>query len=131
MPLTTNINLYDDVRKVIETARRADGGIFKTASRGEAIRWRQRAYMYRRLLREQLEDSAGNIPGYVPTTPYDTMKLRVIEAEVHISFGEEIPGELFTREGDPLTLVDDETPTIDPNDPLLLEAKKLAGDVDK
>lgn len=121
MPLSTSIHSYADVKQVLEAAHRAGGGRYRLSTRGEAVHWRSRAYKYRILLREQL--AAGVlVPGYVPETPYDTMKLTLEENTVVIQFITP-KGKLETLDGEPI-----EAPkgaeTVE--DPLLAEAEALA-----
>lgn len=81
MPLTRNIGQYFDIREVLDAAAGSGGGLYTPI--GESpFRWRARAYMFRTLLYER--DEATDIPGYVPSTPYDRMKLTIEGPRVRI-----------------------------------------------
>ena len=127
MALSKNINSYNDIRRVLETVLARGGSArYRTETKAQATRWRLRAYMYRKLLQQQALEAAGDLPGYTPTTPYDDMILRLDDTDVLIAFdGQAIPGELLDESGAKLPLVDNK-PHIDEDDPLLLEAMKLA-----
>lgn len=90
MPLTTNINAYADVSRVLEAARNAGGARFTLPSARDAVRWRQRAYQYRKLLYQR----RGH-------TPYDMMQLTLDGETVIIQF-RDVTGALTSLEGEPL-----------------------------
>ena len=50
MPLPTDLNAYADVKTVLDAALVHNGGSYKFQTRNEAMRWRARAYQFRRLL---------------------------------------------------------------------------------
>lgn len=133
MGLSTNINTYNDIRRVLDTVlAKGEVARYKTESRADAVRWRLRAYTFRKLLQRQLNETAGTIPGYSPSTPYDNMILRLDDTAVIIDMdGQAIPGELTDETGRPLSLLEADEAEVDPNDPLLLEAMKLARGDDK
>lgn len=122
MALSQNLHTYADVRRVLDTAKQMGGGRYRLATKSEAVRWRQRAYKFRILLREQL--AAGVlVPGYQPETPFDDMRLTVEDNVVVIKFGF-TEGVLETFSGDAVPLVNETEEGIE--DPLLLEAEELA-----
>lgn len=50
MPLPKNPQAYGDVRSVLDAAVASGGATYTLRTRNEAIRWRSRAHMLRRLL---------------------------------------------------------------------------------
>lgn len=70
---------FADVAAVLDAAIAAGGATYKLPSKGKAIRWRQRAYSLRTLLLKQ--DAARKAPGIAPTSPYDSMFLRLLESD--------------------------------------------------
>lgn len=72
MPLSRNLGQYNDVKEVLDYAVANSGGRYIMADRKTAIRWRQRAYMFRKLLREDMEVRRATL-GFTVTTPYDDL----------------------------------------------------------
>jgi hypothetical protein len=72
MSLTRNLGQYEDVRKVLELALANGGGRYVLDSAKATFRWRQRAYMYRKLLREELVAKREQF-GTSTITPYDSL----------------------------------------------------------
>lgn len=68
MGLPRNPNQYLDIRPVLDAAVANGGGTYALATAAEAVRWRQRAYGYRKLLWEE----AGGIG-----TPYDKLVIKL------------------------------------------------------
>lgn len=111
MSLTKNLDAYVDVQAVLDAARLS--GVttrFITGEKTQAIAWRPRAYMFRRLLVEKAKQAAG-VEGFSPSTPYDGMMLTVSGSDaegwcVLISFRTDLGGKLTTLEGEeiPVTL---------------------------
>lgn len=50
----SRLNLYFDVRAVLDEALAAGGGTFTLSSHGAAVNWRQRAYKFRKLYAESI-----------------------------------------------------------------------------
>lgn len=117
MSLSKNPSQYDDIRRVLDSARENNGGRFRCTSHGKAVGWRARAYMFRSLLFKLNQQHYLNIPGMLATTPYDGMKLIVKDCDVWIEFVEP-EGELLSLEGE-LVMME----AVD--DPLVEEAKQL------
>lgn len=100
MPLSKNINQYQDIKRVLDTAVANGGARYKLPSDKAAVRWRLRAYYYRKLLQVSLQE--GNIiPGYTPATPYDMMQLTLDGPIVIIKLKVE-EGELLDEAGNPI-----------------------------
>lgn len=87
MGLSNKLSQYDDVAKVLNAVleSKKDGQLVMDSA-AQAIRWRQRAYYFRRLLTDQALNSK---------TPYDTMLLRVTGNVVAISFSPPPAGQLL------------------------------------
>ena len=75
MPLPDTINAYSDVRDVLDLARQRGGGVYRLPTAAEAVRWRLRAYTFRKLYRKENG-------GY---SPYDNMTLRLDGTAVSIT----------------------------------------------
>lgn len=87
MPFSKNLSSYVEMKNVLEMARKAGGGEYELATRGQAIQWRQKAHFYRGLLYNLEAAKMGSIPGFVPSTPWDDMSLELRDNVVIISFG--------------------------------------------
>jgi hypothetical protein len=108
---------------VLSTALSRGGANYRLPNPGKAKHWRQRAYTFRKLLREAAEHNAPGNPLDV-TTPYDSMTLTISKRDpscVQINFSRAVDGVLTDETGAPLTL-DGETsletllpPPPDPN----------------
>lgn len=88
MPMSKNLNTYNDIVQVLSAAR-AKGGVstYKLPSLGAAVAWRARAYYYRKLLSENARIRAG-VKGFIPTTAWDDMLLETDgKGGVTIAFG--------------------------------------------
>lgn len=117
MPLTTNINAYADVAAVLVAAQEQNGGVYTLDTKSDAIRWRARAYQYRKLLFER--------DGF---TLYDTMVLTIRdETKVFIEFRKGGPGTLTSLDGEKVEV---EEPSVeDPYEEAAAELmKELDGD---
>lgn len=91
MSLSRNINTYDDIQETLDSFAGSTGGTVHCVSYSAAIRWRQRAYMYRELLRQQAWEQNGRVDGWNPTTPYDNYRFTVprgAAGAVHIAVGQ-------------------------------------------
>lgn len=74
MPLPKTIAAYEDVRKVLDQIIRTNSpGTLTFETRKAAVRWRQRAYYYRTLVRE---DNARL--RLAATSPYDNLVIRIV-----------------------------------------------------
>lgn len=91
--MSGKLELYADVKSVLDRAIAAGGGRFVLSSPGQATRWRQRAYYFRQLERK-----------YNRSTLYDSIFLRIEKGDpgavlIELSTTQ---GVLEDREGRPL-----------------------------
>ena len=131
MPKSKNINSYADVRSVLERALAAGGGRYKLKTPGAAVHWRMRAYAFRRLLQEQ-EAARSTVPGFTPSTFCDNMTLKIDPndpcAIIITTWEDSGSGELEVFDKRAQARVEGHMPSaLSDDDPLLLEAIKLAG----
>lgn len=78
MPLSNNINVYDDVRQHFDRALEHPRGIALTCeTRGRAINLRQRMCKLRSLVKEQNSEIYDVGDPQRSTTPWDLLKLTV------------------------------------------------------
>ena len=66
--MTRSLAMYEDVKKILDAAIATGGGTVTLASTGQAVRWRQRAYEFRKLARASTDWSI-----------YDRITLRKVE----------------------------------------------------
>ena len=72
MTHSKNLGSYTDVARILDAVVAAGKPArYELETHGEAVRWRARAYRYRSLLQAKGHERALDIPGYIPTTPYD------------------------------------------------------------
>ncbi len=111
---TKTLAMYHDIQRVLDAAIASAGGIFRCETHGRAVHWRQRAYKFRKLYRDLVNQQ---------NSPYDTLTFREIgpkENFVTIAVIE-TPGEFIPNNpADAPAPVDDE---------LLAEALRIAGDI--
>lgn len=62
--------MYEDVKKILDSAIASGGGIVTLPTPGQAVRWRQRAYEFRKLMRAKSDWSV-----------YDRLVMRKLEPE--------------------------------------------------
>jgi hypothetical protein len=105
----SNPNLYLDLLPILETALRAGGARVQLRTLSEARHWRHRAYRYREALLQQAR-AATPVPGWTPTTPFDSMTISIDQTtnEVIIKFRSS-NYEMRTLDGRPLP---PHTPTV-------------------
>jgi len=111
--------MYSDIQKVLDAALAARGGTFRTGSHGTAVHWRQRAYQFRKLYRDTVNEQ---------NSPYDRLSLRKVEPEsseiiIHII---ETPGEFTPANKEEVVVVGT---GVREDDPLLSEALEFARDI--
>lgn len=99
MPLSKNINAYEDVRAILDQVRPHGFGTYKLPTPGKARQWLMRAYQFRKLEQEQGRVRAG-VKGYTPETPYDLMKLVLKGNSVEIDFAPKPEGRLTLPTGE-------------------------------
>jgi hypothetical protein len=76
MPLPKHLSAYLDIKQVFDSAIAGASDVTLTfASTSAALRWRQRAYTYRKLLREARSKSP------LAETPYDNLLIRLVPGE--------------------------------------------------
>jgi hypothetical protein len=132
--MSTNIHAYADVAAVLEAALPSGTAKYKLPSPGKARHWMQRANKYRLLLQKQLRDM-NQVKGFIPTTPYDRMKLSLESNYVVINFNPQVDGELILPSGEhikPAPAASAIAPPAAPGtfDPLADLAFELAQEVD-
>ena len=103
MPVSDNLSTFADVERAFRIALANPDGAFQPiggadpdAARRAAIRWRQRAYKFRELLRKQIRSAFADLPDradLVGTTPYDELTLRVVPGGVQLDRAAFILGE--------------------------------------
>jgi len=125
MALSRNLGQYEDIRQVLDMALANGGGRYVLDSEKATFRWRQRAYMYRKLLREDLEARRDSL-GFSTVTPYDHLLLTLSGTAVILTISAPT-GKFETLAGD---IIDTTTapPSREPDD-LELEAMKLINDL--
>lgn len=102
MPAPRTLGAFADVKTVLDAALRANGGTYRLRTHGAAIKWRQRAYQYRKLLLDIAE--RNDITGLVPaSTPYDGLELRIEGSAVIIAPREPV-GEFIPASGPAINL---------------------------
>jgi hypothetical protein len=117
MPLPTTVTAYNDVRSIADSAiRHGSGAMLEFPSRAEAIRFRQRFYQLRKLLRNRSPDE---------TTPYDNCVLRdgpdYKKLRLEITSAQPV----IVTFDNPEAVVE-QSPAIPPQDNLMAEALALA-----
>lgn len=138
MPLPKEVNMYHDVRVVLEAARGAGGARLELDNPGAAKHWRQRAYYYRKLLARSDQAAHAKIIGYMAQTEWDDMHLTCEGNVVVIRFGT-FKGTLKGLDGKPVKVAPvvpkasrvNPLPPAPSDDPLLAEALQLVGDRDE
>lgn len=101
-----NPNSYADVKQVLDAALAAGGGRYRLDTKGKASRWRHRAYTFRKILQELDLERKRELPGAVPTTPYDKMWLAIAKDDpcvVEIKPAQP-SGQLTDANGNPISL---------------------------
>ena len=67
---------YQDVKYVMDLAVQKPGLIYRLKSYGAAVNFKQRCNQYRNLLREMAGEQVIHVPGFRPSTAYDTIIIR-------------------------------------------------------
>ena len=114
MPLPTSIHLYDLEKQILDTAISAGGANLKFPSYAAAVKWRARAYKFRKLYQNLQQERGADLAGYVASTPYDLLMMSIENepwhrrnpnAECSVKIGPRpVPGVLTTLDGAPLDL---------------------------
>ena len=85
MSLSKNLNAYADIKEILDKFVGSLGGQIAFARHQEAVRWRQRAYQFRKLAVENEAAKYGDIEGYIPSTPYDGLVLSLTPGDTLIN----------------------------------------------
>ncbi len=106
MGMSENVGAYADIEVVLSTALTNGGATYACTTPGQAIRFCQRAYFYRKLLHRVQARQLATILDTRPTsTAYDAMILRREGDTVDIRCGQPL-GTLLDGEGNVLELPD-------------------------
>lgn len=126
--LSKSLGQYADIKPILDAALKSNGGRYRLATHAQAVRWRARAYYYRKLLQQQ-KDFLTNAE---KPTPYDAMKINIAPKgspddnvcvlDFYRPLGQWEPNEGETA--DPI-----EQATLDHEDELALAAKRFAKDL--
>lgn len=109
MAQTRNLFMYSDIKQVLDTVIEAGGGRFIPTdrsgqpSKSAAIRWRFRAYFFRKLALDLERQRVGDVPGHQPRTPYDTWTFD-LDGDAVVIRPLAVKGNLFGLDGKPLTV---------------------------
>jgi hypothetical protein len=69
---------FIDTAPVLQAAANSPRGVrFRMPTWSRAFNFRQRCYRYRTALREEDAQRMFHIPGYLPSTPFDTLELYI------------------------------------------------------
>lgn len=120
MALSSDLGAYADVDAVLSAALTEGGVRYTLPSAKAAIRFRQRAHYYRKLLYNQKLQELHGVPGIRPSTPYSGLIVRC-EENVVVVTALKPEGELTNLAGAPVTPRENND-----NDLLLEEALRLA-----
>lgn len=102
MALSKSLSAYSDVARVFTVASEKGEAAYRLSSPNAAIRWRQRAYYYRKLLAEAGYPSFSEFELVIPPEDKSLVKIRPIELEGIILDGEGNPvKDIPEQAGDP------------------------------
>ena len=122
---------FPDIGPILDAALAAGGGAYRPPgdSPQAAIKWRHRAYSFRRAVRHQAQQAGGPFDFDI-TTPYDGVVLTIEDGDPTTVLINKAPpiGRLTTLDGAPLEPVRAaaETPSLVEDDPLLEQARQQA-----
>lgn len=109
----SRLNLYSDVRTVLDAVLASGGGTFTLSSHGAAVNWRQRAYKFRKLYAESLRGESK----------YDVLTLpRIAKDSCAVVINITRPEGTFTPTSSPVPVPS----TSEAEDDLQSEANRLA-----
>lgn len=104
-----SLAMYADIQTILDHALASGGGTFTLANRGDAVRWRQRAYEFRKFYRTHVRTDGE---------PYDRLSFpRLIDGSCDVVIKVVEAKGIFTPAGG--------TPVPVKDNPLLEEAKRL------
>lgn len=98
MPLPKNLTAYNDVAPVLGAAMAANGGSYYLSTRGEAVRWRARAYMYRKVLQEAEDFSLADMILRMPQQTEKGWLVRIERRKVEGILETDGPAEITDEE---------------------------------
>lgn len=117
MAMSKNLETYLDVKAVLTQAHEVGGGRMVFPTKGQAIRWRQRAYFYR--------SRTGAFPSLTLRNPVEVANG---EWAVSIEFDAVFNGKFYDREGNEIPLVRpdaEDAPDIDVDPSVVPDFSKL------
>lgn len=116
MSKVNRLGKYNDVKVVLDAAIASGGGEIDFQTRGEAVRWRQRAYEFRKMYAEVV----------IANSPYDALTLpRIPDESTTVTI--RIPtltGQFRPFGGMPLTFAAETAPIPD-DDPAMIAAREF------
>lgn len=117
MSLSNNIETYRDIEGYLNQALMAGGLRLTLPSAGSAIRWRQRAYNFRKLYREIMMETWGNASrpedrAKAGKSPWDGWVVRAVENIITIEFEIDPVMSVETLDGEPVAVERELTPTM-------------------
>lgn len=69
---------FTDVQQVMDQAALRPTGLrYRLKRWGEAVNFRQRCYKFRAAAQRHAREQFGLVPGYIASTPYDSLELRI------------------------------------------------------
>lgn len=94
------ISGFADIKKILDAALEHKGGTYRLPTKGKAVWWRQRAYTFRKLLRQREEARDIMKTGFYET-PYDKMAMKISDDDPRtiIIFFPEPEGEFVPADG--------------------------------
>ncbi len=121
MGLSNSISHYADIKPVFDKAIELGGGLYEFETRGQAVRWRSRAYKFRKLLEQQMyaDNPYGQLILVLGNKPEDKT--------VEIRIGQPM-GVFKTPQGKKVKLKKAAALAENPVDTLLEETKKLVAE---
>lgn len=115
-----SISAYQDEKKILDAALASGGGTLQFETPGQAIHFRQRVYTLRKILRENAS------PAMSPFDRLTIPSLKKGQTEVRIEVSKIKAEFVPDPTGQPVVPDMAEVPE---DDPLLVEALKIAGDI--
>jgi hypothetical protein len=73
---TNRLNLYADIKQVLDSALSAGGGEYMLSSHGEAVHWRQRVYKFRKAFAAVYGDSPYDLLVF-PRLEHDSRTVKI------------------------------------------------------
>lgn len=111
---------YQAEKEILDQALASGGGTLQFETPGAAVHFRQRVYTLRKIMRENMSPAMS---------PYDRLTIPALQkgqTEVTLALAEVKALFVPNVGAEPIKTVD---PKIEDDDPLLLEARRIAGDI--